>query len=187
MLLSRSLRRKLLATLLGAVVLMLVYQATVIDSRSVAGRAGSGCPETAPGCRSSPRPTARADDRVRRRRRVRHRRRRPAAAAARFGRQLDGRPEGHQGIYTVLDTGPEGAGPARRPLHVELPRGARLRPPDGVADRPATRLEPEGVKRPQRKAELTGRPRRLPGRLARTGPRRPSTRRREAVARSRIP
>ena len=36
-LLSRSLRRKLLATLLGAAAFMLVYQATVIDSRTVGG------------------------------------------------------------------------------------------------------------------------------------------------------
>ena len=46
MLLSRSLRRKLLASIIGAVALTLVYQATVIDSKSVPaatyGVAGGG-------------------------------------------------------------------------------------------------------------------------------------------------
>ena len=44
MLLSRSLRRKLLATVLSAAALVLVYEATVIDSRTVPVQAAAGLP-----------------------------------------------------------------------------------------------------------------------------------------------
>ena len=68
------------------------------------------------------------DDRLWRQRALRHRRRRSRLVAGRLGgaggcarralrRRLHG--DGHR---------PEGAGPAPRPLHVELPRGAPLRP-----------------------------------------------------------
>ena len=57
--------------------------------------------------------------------------RRPTPTSCRSDRssELDGGPDRHRGIYTVLDTGPEGAGPAPRPLHLELQRSAGLRPP----------------------------------------------------------
>ncbi len=61
LLLSRSLRRKLLATALSAVVFSLLYQATVIDSRAVgeADTAATGAAEPRLArWRSQPRPTA---------------------------------------------------------------------------------------------------------------------------------
>lgn len=113
-LLSRSLRRKLIATLLGAMALMLVYQATVIDSRSVPAASYGGGDEarlpfvatayckgttTASGVavRSG---IAAADPRLL-----------PVGSVV----KLDGTPEGHEGIYTVLDTGPKVQG-----RHVDL-------------------------------------------------------------------
>ena len=107
MLLSRSLRRKLLATALGACAFLLVYQATVIDSRSVpgarvAGRLGATRMEfvatayckgetTASGV-DVQEGVAAADPRIL-----------PEGSVI----QLDGGPERHRGIYTVLDTGPK--------------------------------------------------------------------------------
>jgi 3D (Asp-Asp-Asp) domain-containing protein len=110
-LLSRSFRRKLLATLLGALVFSLVYQATVIDSRSVSGHAGSaavGPPQ--PGARLAFQATAycKGDTTA-------------SGVAVRAGIaaadpavlpigsvvQVDGVPDRYRGIYTVLDTGPE--------------------------------------------------------------------------------
>jgi 3D (Asp-Asp-Asp) domain-containing protein len=106
MLLSRSLRRKVLATLTGSAGLLLVYQASVSDSRSVPGAvpgspANGGRVEfvatayckghtTASGLpvRSG---IAAADPRLL-----------PLGSVIR----IDGVPEEHQGIYTVLDTGP---------------------------------------------------------------------------------
>jgi 3D (Asp-Asp-Asp) domain-containing protein len=115
MLLSRSLRRKLLATLIGAVALMLVYQATVIDSRSVPAAAYGGSGEGArlpfvatAYCKGTTTASgvavrsgiAAADPRLL-----------PVGSVVR----LDGTPEGHEGIYTVLDTGPKVQG-----RHVDL-------------------------------------------------------------------
>jgi 3D (Asp-Asp-Asp) domain-containing protein len=115
MLLSRSLRRKLLATLIGAVAIFLVYQATVIDSRSVpaatygAGQDGARLPFVATAyCKGTTTASgvavragiAAADPKLL-----------PVGSVVR----LDGTPEGHEGIYTVLDTGPKVQG-----RHVDL-------------------------------------------------------------------
>jgi 3D (Asp-Asp-Asp) domain-containing protein len=107
LLLSRSLRRKLLTTALGAAAFLLVYEATVVDSRTVpAARLASPGPgsrlefvatayckgeTTASGVavRSG---VAAADPRIL-----------PQGSII----QLDGLPDRHQGIYTVLDTGPK--------------------------------------------------------------------------------
>lgn len=107
MFLSRSLRRKLLATALTAVGFAFVYEATVIDSRSVAAvRAGS----PAAGSRIDFVATAyckgqttasgvtvqagiAAGD--------------PSLLPEGSVVQVEGVPERYQGIYTVLDTGPK--------------------------------------------------------------------------------
>lgn len=106
MLLSRSLRRKFLATALGAIAFLLLYQATVIDSRSVAGlRVAAGTAAklqfvatayckgqvTASGV-DVQEGVAAADPHIL-----------PEGSVI----QLDGVPERHRGIYTVLDTGPK--------------------------------------------------------------------------------
>ena len=106
MLLSRSFRRKVLATLLGSLTLTLLYEATVIDSRAVPG-ARVGGPST--GARVSFLATAYCKGEttasgIAVRSGV-------AAADPRFLPQgsviqIDGAPVGHEGIYTVLDTGP---------------------------------------------------------------------------------
>jgi 3D (Asp-Asp-Asp) domain-containing protein len=114
MLLSRSFRRKLVATALGALGILLVYQATVIDSRSVPaaayggdGRARLSFVATAY-CKGQTTASgvavragiAAADPRLL-----------PVGSVVR----LDGVPARHQGIYTVLDTGPKVQG-----RHVDL-------------------------------------------------------------------
>ena len=106
MLLSRSLRRKFLATAIGAIAFLLLYQATVIDSRSVAGLRGAMPPAaklqfvatayckgqvTASGV-DVQEGVAAADPHIL-----------PEGSVI----QLDGVPERHRGIYTVLDTGPK--------------------------------------------------------------------------------
>lgn len=107
MLLSRSLRRKLLATALAAVAFLLVYQATVIDSRSVPGARLAGM---AIGARQEFTATAYCKGSIT-----------AAGTAARSGVaaadprilplgsvvRLEGAPNRHNGIYTVLDTGPK--------------------------------------------------------------------------------
>lgn len=115
MLLSRSLRRKLLATVLGSLGLVLLYEATVFDSRFIPG-AGRGITPasgrvsfvatayckgqtTASGVTVTP-GVAAADPRLL-----------PEGSVV----QVDGVPEQHQGIYTVLDTGPKVQG-----RHVDL-------------------------------------------------------------------
>ena len=50
MLLSRHFRRKLLATVLTAGVFMLLYEATVIDSRSIGARDEAAVGPPAPRC-----------------------------------------------------------------------------------------------------------------------------------------
>ena len=111
--LSRSLRRKLLATLLGAMVFMLLYQATVIDSRSIGGHGSSlavGAPhagsrlafEATAYCRGQMTASgvpvragiAAADPTVL-----------PIGSVVQVGGS--GVSEAYRGIYTVLDTGPE--------------------------------------------------------------------------------
>ena len=115
MLLSRSARRKVLAHVLGSLGVLLLYQATVIDSRSVpaarVGEPGRGprvtyvatayCKgqTTASGV-SAQAGVAAADPRLL-----------PEGSVV----QVDGVPDEHQGIYTVLDTGPKVQGP-----HVDL-------------------------------------------------------------------
>ena len=106
MLLSRSLLRKLLATALGAAAFLLVYEASVVDSRSVpaarlaAEGAGSRLEFTATAyCKGETTASGVAvrsgvlagDPRIL-----------PQGSIV----QLDGLPERHEGIYTVLDTGP---------------------------------------------------------------------------------
>jgi 3D (Asp-Asp-Asp) domain-containing protein len=107
MLLSRSLHRKLLATAIGSVGFLLLYQATVMDSRSVAplgpGRLGVGTrlsfvatayckgQVTASGVAVKA-GVAAADPNVL-----------PQGSVV----ELSGVPERHRGIYTVLDTGPK--------------------------------------------------------------------------------
>ena len=104
--LSRSLWRKLLATALAAVTFFLLYQATVIDSRSVPG---ARTPVIAAGTRLRFTATAYCKGTTT-----------ASGAAARAGVaasdprvlplgsiiRLDGAPERHNGLYTVLDTGP---------------------------------------------------------------------------------
>ena len=46
----------------------------------------------------------------------------------------------YNGVYTVMDTGPKVQGSHSRSLHVELPRGAAIRPEGRAGDRPAPRL-----------------------------------------------
>ena len=107
MLLSRSLRRKLLATVLGSGIFLLLYDATVIDSRTVTtarmtvGTPGSKVDFTATAyCKGETTASghavkagiAAADPSVL-----------PLGSIVR----VDGAPEGHQGIYTILDTGPK--------------------------------------------------------------------------------
>jgi 3D (Asp-Asp-Asp) domain-containing protein len=105
MLLSRSLRRKFLATAIGACAFLLLYQATVIDSRSLGGiRAAATSARldfvatayckgdvTASGV-DVKEGVAAADPHIL-----------PEGSVI----QLDGVPERHKGIYTVLDTGPK--------------------------------------------------------------------------------
>lgn len=107
MLLSRSLRRKLLTTALGAAAFLLLYEATVVDSRSVpASRLAS----PGPGSRLEFKATAYCKGETT-----------ASGVAVRSGVvaadpqilpqgsivQLDGVPDRYQGIYTVLDTGPK--------------------------------------------------------------------------------
>lgn len=105
---SRSLRRKTLAVVLSAGAFFLLYQATVIDSRVASGAADEPRTEapkpvefiatayckgetTASGVRVRPGMAA-ADPKVL-----------PLGSIV----QIDGLPDAHRGIYTVLDTGPK--------------------------------------------------------------------------------
>lgn len=106
MVLSRSLRRKVLATAIAAATFFLLYQATAIDSRSVPG---ARTPTIAAGTRLRFTATAYCKGSVT-----------ASGAAARSGVaasdpdvlplgsiiRVEGGPERHNGIYTVLDTGP---------------------------------------------------------------------------------
>jgi 3D (Asp-Asp-Asp) domain-containing protein len=107
MLISRSLRRKLLATAIGAVGFLLLYQATVIDSRSASSSKGDGSlvgarldfvatayckgQTTASGVAVKA-GVAAADPKLL-----------PQGSVV----QIEGGPAKHEGIYTVLDTGPK--------------------------------------------------------------------------------
>ncbi|MCC7008603.1 MAG: 3D domain-containing protein [Acidobacteria bacterium] len=107
MLLSRSFRRKVLATLLGSLTISLLYEATVVDSRAVpAARIGG----PAAGARVTFQATAYCKGETT-----------ASGVAVRSGVvaadprllpqgsvvQIDGAPDKHAGIYTVLDTGPK--------------------------------------------------------------------------------
>ena len=59
----------------------------------------------------------------------------------------------YNGVYTIMDTGPEGAGPGARSLHVELPRGAEVRP---QASRRSPCCGSDGIRRPARQASSIG-------------------------------
>jgi 3D (Asp-Asp-Asp) domain-containing protein len=115
MLISRSLRRKLLATLIGSAAFLLVYEATVVDSRSVSS---AQVPEIRTGARMSFVATAYCKGqttasgvRVKRGMAAADPRMLPQGSIV----QLDGLPDGHEGLYTVLDTGP-----AVKGRHVDL-------------------------------------------------------------------
>lgn len=104
---SRSLRRKTLALAVAAGTMALLYQATVIDSRTAVGAGHQ--PDSAPTrvefiatayCKGETTASgvavrsgmAAADPKVL-----------PLGSVV----QIDGLPEAHKGIYTVLDTGPK--------------------------------------------------------------------------------
>ncbi|ODS51923.1 MAG: hypothetical protein ABS36_19345 [Acidobacteria bacterium SCN 69-37] len=105
MVLSRSLWRKLFVTLVAGLAFVLLYQATVIDSRSVPGAQVSA----AAGARIRFTATAYCKGLTT-----------ASGTAARSGVaaadpsilplgsiiRVDGAPERHNGVYTVLDTGP---------------------------------------------------------------------------------
>jgi 3D (Asp-Asp-Asp) domain-containing protein len=111
MLLSRHFRRKFLATVLTAGVFMLLYEATVIDSRSMGDTAGSAAVgPPARGVRTAYEATAYCRGTTT-----------ASGVAVRAGIaasdpkmlptgsviQVDGVKAPYAGIYTVLDTGPE--------------------------------------------------------------------------------
>jgi len=107
--LSRSLRRKLLATVMAAAGFVLVYEATVIDSRSVEESLGEPA-VLQPGSRLDFEATAYCKGHTT-----------ASGVAVRAGIaaadpkilpigsviQVDGVAEKYRGVYTVLDTGPE--------------------------------------------------------------------------------
>jgi 3D (Asp-Asp-Asp) domain-containing protein len=108
MLLSRSVRRKLLATVLAAAGFLLLYEATVFDSRSIASTDVSPAPRA--GSRMRFEATAYCKGQTT-----------ASGVAVRSGIaasdpkllplgsiiQVDGVPDRLEGIYTVLDTGPK--------------------------------------------------------------------------------
>ena len=110
MLLSRHFRRKFLATVLTAGVFMLLYEATVIDSRSLGDPVGSAVGPPARGARTAFEATAYCRGTTT-----------ASGVAVRAGIaasdpkilptgsviQVDGLKAPYAGIYTVLDTGPE--------------------------------------------------------------------------------
>jgi 3D (Asp-Asp-Asp) domain-containing protein len=109
MLLSRSLRRKLLATVLSAAALVLVYEATVIDSRTVPVQAAAGLPLVAGAkaefvatayCKGT---TTRSGVNVRAGILAADPKVLPEGSVV----QLEGVPEAYEGIYAVMDTGPK--------------------------------------------------------------------------------
>lgn len=109
MLLSRSLRRKVLATAMAAAGFFLIYEATVIDSRTVSLFADEAV-TAEPGARIDFEATAYCKGHTT-----------ASGVAVRAGIaaadpkilpigsviQLDGVDEKYRGVYTVLDTGPE--------------------------------------------------------------------------------
>jgi 3D (Asp-Asp-Asp) domain-containing protein len=112
MLLTRSLRRKVLATLMTAAGFVLLYEATVIDSRSVDAASAMAAAEIGPvpGARMVFEATAYCKGHT-----TKSGVRVQAGIAAADPRvlplgsviQVGGVPDQYKGIYTVLDTGPE--------------------------------------------------------------------------------
>jgi 3D (Asp-Asp-Asp) domain-containing protein len=112
MLLTRSLRRKLLATLMTAAGFVLLYEATVVDSRSVDATGAMASAQLAPepGARMVFEATAYCKGHT-----TRSGVRVQAGIAAADPKvlplgsviQVGGVPDQYKGIYTVLDTGPE--------------------------------------------------------------------------------
>jgi 3D (Asp-Asp-Asp) domain-containing protein len=108
MLLSRSMRRKFLANALAAIGFVLLYQATMIDSRSVPH--AEALPDVVPGAKIRFSATAYCKGTTT-----------ASGVAVRKGViaadpkilpqgsvvQLSGLPEDYEGIYTVMDTGPK--------------------------------------------------------------------------------
>jgi 3D (Asp-Asp-Asp) domain-containing protein len=106
MVLSRSLKRKVLATAIAGATFFLLYQATVIDSRSVPGArtavvatgarlrftATAYCKGTITASGATARNGVAAAD--------------PGVLPLGSIVRIDGGPDRHNGIYTVLDTGP---------------------------------------------------------------------------------
>ena len=120
MLLSRSLRRKLLATVLAACGFVLLYDATVIDSRTVAVREAAVAGAVAPKAGSQLEFTATAYCKGE----MTSAGVTPQAGIAAADPQLlpegsvvqvDKVPARYRGIYTVMDTGPKVTG-----RHVDL-------------------------------------------------------------------
>ena len=116
MLLSRSFRRKILATVLGSAAFLLLYQATVFDSRASSHTAETNA--LIPGSRAKFVATAYCKGEttasgaaVKRGMAAADPRMLPQGSVV----QLDGVPDAHEGIYTVLDTGPKVQG-----RHVDL-------------------------------------------------------------------
>jgi 3D (Asp-Asp-Asp) domain-containing protein len=112
MLLSRSFRRKVLATALAACGFVLLYNATVIDSRSVAGR-GTSATVPMPGARLEFVATAYCKGQTT-----------SAGVSVQSGIaasdpellpegsvvQIEGVSDRYTGIYTIMDTGPKVTG-----------------------------------------------------------------------------
>jgi len=106
MVLARSLWLKIAVTLLAAVGFFLIYQATMIDSRTVPGSRTAGlvagtqlrvvatayCKGTTTASGAAARSGVAASD--------------PDVLPLGTVIRIDGAPERHNGIYTVLDTGP---------------------------------------------------------------------------------
>ena len=117
MLLSRSFRRKVLATMLAACGFVLLYDATVIDSRSAVGRASASlapaagarlefvatayCKGQTTSAGVSPQSGIAAAD--------------PGLLPEGSVVEVDGAGDRYRGIYTIMDTGPKVAG-----RHVDL-------------------------------------------------------------------
>jgi len=107
---TRSLRRKVLATVMAGFGFLLLYEATVIDSRSVEGGSAESTLAPAPGARMVFEATAYCKGTTTK-----------SGVAVRAGIaaadpavlplgsviQIGGVPDKYKGIYTVLDTGPE--------------------------------------------------------------------------------
>ena len=133
---SHSLWRKLVVTLVAVVRVRpaLPGDHPRLEVRRAPGAAARGhgrARRRAPASASRPRPTARATVTASGVRAANRDRGRRSRRCCRPGRSSRSRRPGEQydGIYTIMDTGPVVQGPPDRHLHVELQRGAALRPP----------------------------------------------------------